>query len=106
MQSHTNKSKFADTKFNKFNRGPYYYVYSFDTIAEFSNNVIKKVPVTVPYGYMIVDQSGTTNDFLNCSKQVLRTIEFHLKDSRGNYINMHNMNCSFSLVFNKFNLVE
>ena len=76
---------------------------SFDTIAEFSNNVIKKVPVTVPYGYMIIDQTGTNNDFLNCSKQVLRTIEFHLKDSRGNYIKMHNMNCSFSIVFNKFN---
>jgi len=79
---------------------------SFDTIAEFSNNVIKKVPVTAPYGYMIIDQSGTNNDFLNCSKQVLRTIEFHLKDSRGNYIKMHNMNCSFSIVFNKFNLQE
>jgi hypothetical protein len=77
---------------------------SFDTIAEFSNNVIKKVPVTVPYGYMIIDQTGTNNDFLNCSKQVLRTIEFHLKDSRGNYINMHNMNCSFSIVFNKFTI--
>jgi len=79
---------------------------SFDTIAEFSNNVIKKVPVTVPYGYMIIDQTGTNNDFLNCSKQVLRTLEFHLKDSRGNYIKMHNMNCSFSIVFNKFNVSE
>ena len=79
---------------------------SFDTISDFSNNVIKKVPVTAPYGYMIVDQSGTTNDFLNCSKQVLRTIEFHLKDSHGNYIKMYNANCSFSLVFNKFNLFE
>jgi hypothetical protein len=79
---------------------------SFDTISDFSNNVIKKVPVTAPYGYMIVDQSGTNNDFLNCSKQVLRTLEFHFKDSRGNYINMHNKNCSFSIVFNKFNISE
>ena len=71
-----------------------------------SNNVIKKVPVTAPYGYMLIDQSGTNNEFLNCSKQVLRTIEFHVKDSRGNYIKMHNMNCSFSIVFNKFNLQE
>ena len=38
-------------------------LWSFDTIASFSNNVIKKVPITVPYGYMVVDQSGTNNDF-------------------------------------------
>lgn len=77
---------------------------SFDTIAPFSNNVIKKVPVTVPYGYMIIDQSSSNNDFLNCSNQTIRTLEFHLKDSRGRYVNLHGMNVSFSLVFNKFNL--
>jgi len=77
---------------------------SFDTIAPFSNNVIKKVPVTVPYGYMIIDQNSTTNDFLNCSNQTIRTLDFHLKDSRGRYINLHGMNVSFSIVFNKFNL--
>ena len=79
---------------------------SFDTISSFSNNVIKKVPVSVPYGYVIIDQNSSNNDFLNCSKQVLRTIEFHLKDSRGNFIKMHGMNCSFSIVFNKFNLTD
>lgn len=77
---------------------------SFDTLSSFSNNVIKKIPVNVPYGYMIIDQSAATNDFLNCSKQTLRTIEFHLKDSRGRYINMHGMNISFSIVFNKYNI--
>ena len=30
---------------------------SFDTLATFSNNVIKKVPVNASYGYMVVDQS-------------------------------------------------
>jgi hypothetical protein len=52
---------------------------SFDTIAPFSNNVIKKVPVTVPYGYMIIDQNSSNNDFLNCSNQTIRTLEFHLQ---------------------------
>ena len=33
---------------------------SFDTLSSFSNNVIKKVPVNVPYGYMTIDQSSTT----------------------------------------------
>jgi len=77
---------------------------SFDTIASFSNNVIKKVPITQPYGYMVVDQTGTNNDFLDCSRQTLRTMEFHLKDSRGRFVNMHGMNVSFSIVFNKFNM--
>ena len=79
---------------------------SFDTISPFSNNVIKKVPINVPYGYMIVDQNSSPNDYLNCSRQTLRTIEFHLKDSRGRYINLHGMNVSFSIVFNKFNMNE
>jgi len=77
---------------------------SFDTLSPFSNNVIKKVPVTVPYGYMIIDQNSSNNDFLNCSRQTLRTIEIHLKDSRGRYVNLHGMNVSFSIVFNKFNI--
>ena len=77
---------------------------SFDTIASFSNNVIKKVPITQPYGYMVVDQTGTNNDFLDCSRQTLRTMEFNLKDSRGRFVNTHGMNVSFSIVFNKFNM--
>ena len=76
---------------------------SFDTLSSFSNNVVKKVPVNVPYGFMIIDQNIAYNDFLNCSKQTLRTIEFHLKDSRGEYINMHGMNVSFAIIFHKFN---
>ena len=51
-----------------------------------------------------IDQNSTNNDFLNCSKQTIRTIEFHLKDSRGRYVNMHGMNISFSIVFNKYNI--
>lgn len=77
---------------------------SFDTISSFSNNVIKKIPITVPFGYMIIDQYSSDNDYLNCSGQTIRTIEFHLKDSRGRYILMKNQNVSFSIVFNKFNL--
>ena len=75
---------------------------SFDTISTFSNNVIKKVPINVPYGYMILDQNSSPNDYLNCSRQSLRTIEFHLKDSRGRYINLHGMHVSFSILFNEF----
>jgi len=77
---------------------------SFDTIASFSNNIIKKIPVTADYGQMILDQFISTNDFLDCSRQTLKTLEFHLRDGRGNEINLHGMYITFSLVFNKYNL--
>ena len=77
---------------------------SFDTLATFSNNIIKKVPVNAPYGYMVVDQNMSTNDFLNCSRQTLRTLEFHLRDGRGREIDLKGMYITFSLVFNKYNL--
>jgi hypothetical protein len=77
---------------------------SFDTLSTFSNNIIKKVPVTSPYSFMIVDQGMSTNDFLDCSKQTLRTLEFHLRDGRGNEINLNGMYITFSIVFNKYNL--
>ena len=77
---------------------------SFDTLATFSNNVIKKVPVNAQYGYMVVDQVMSTNDFLNCSRQTLRTLEFHLRDGRGREIDLKGMYITFSIVFNKYNL--
>ena len=64
---------------------------AFDTLATFSNNVIKKVPVNAQYGFMVVDQVMSTNDFLNCSRQTLRTLEFHLRDGRGREIDLQGM---------------
>lgn len=79
---------------------------SFDTVSAFSHNIIKKVPVTANYGYMIFDNSMTTNDFLDCSNQTLKTIEFHIRDGRGRYINLHNAHITFSIIFNKFNITS
>lgn len=76
---------------------------SFDTLAAFSNNIIKKVPVLSNYGFMIIDQFMTNNDFLDCSRQTIKTLEFHLRDGRGRLINMHGCHCTFSIVFNKYN---
>jgi len=71
---------------------------SFDTLSFFSNNVLKKIPVNVSYGYMIVDQFISGCDYLNCGGQSLRTLEFHLKDGMGNYIKMPQY-VTFSIVF-------
>ncbi len=43
----------------------------------------------------------TSNDFGDCSNQTLRTINFQLKDSNGNDINLHGNNWSFSKIFSR-----
>ena len=77
---------------------------SFDTIfaGRGDNNIVKKVPVLVNYGYMVIDQMMSTNDFLDCSKQTIQTLEFHLKTSSGKYVPLHGAHVSFSIVFNRF----
>ena len=75
---------------------------SYDTVAPFSNNVIKKSPVTANYGYMIIDQYMSNNDFLDCNNQTLKTLEFRIRDGKGNLINLHGAHVTFSIVFNKY----
>ena len=72
---------------------------TFDTIAPFSNNVIKKIPGLTSYGYMIVDQIVTPADFLSWSSQTIKTLEFHLRDGLGIYINLVGNYVTFSVVF-------
>jgi len=62
-------------------------------------NIICKVPVNADFGYLALCNIIAAHDFLNCSRQVLRTLEFHLKDVKGNYIPLHGGHCSFSIVF-------
>jgi len=52
---------------------------------------------------MIIDQLMTTNDFLSCEKQTLRTIEFSLTDVNGNEIPLHGSHVSFSIIFDQMN---
>jgi hypothetical protein len=62
-------------------------------------NIICKVPVNADFVYLVICNIIANHDFLNCSKQTLRTIEFHLKDVKGNYLPLHGGHCSFSIVF-------
>ena len=61
--------------------------------------VIKKIPVSSEFGYMIIDRSVSQHDYLECGKTTLRTLEFTLRDGRGRLVPLHNANYSFSLVF-------
>jgi hypothetical protein len=61
--------------------------------------IIRKIPVTSDYGYVIQEKFYMEYDLIECSKQTLSVLEFQLKDARGNIIPLHGSNVSFSVVF-------
>ena len=61
--------------------------------------IIKKVTVSSPFGYLILDSVVSPHDKMDVSRQTVKTIHTTLKDVSGNVINLHGANCSFSLVF-------
>ena len=60
---------------------------------------IKKVPVNADVGMYIFYDEFLLSDVLDCSKQSFSVLEFQLRDSRGNLVNLHNNNVSFSICF-------
>jgi hypothetical protein len=67
------------------------------------SDILKKVPVTADFNQMIFDNSLIGNDYLDCSRQTLRTIEFRLTDSAGHEIPFHGSFVSFSILFDQMN---
>ena len=73
---------------------------NFMTAGSFGERtIIKKIPVTVGEGEMILDDTRSAMDLLNCSKQTLRRLEFQLTDEYGNELVLQNQDVSFSLIF-------
>ena len=59
---------------------------NFNTIGpRGQSSIIKKVPVTANFNEVIFDSTLVGNDFLDCSRQTLRTLEFRLTDVNGKY---------------------
>ena len=57
---------------------------NYNTIgARGESDIIKKTPITSDYNYMIFNNVLQGNDFLDCSRQTLRTLEFRLSDVSG-----------------------
>ena len=65
--------------------------------------IIKKVPVNANYNSMVFDNMSSSNDFLDCSKQTLRNIEFTIDNVHGQRINLHGQDVSFSIIFDILN---
>ena len=51
--------------------------------------IIKKVPVRANYNELIYDDAVLGIDYLTCSRQSLSRLEFKLKDTYGNFSNLH-----------------
>ena len=80
---------------------------SFSTIgARGENNIIKKIPITSDFGYLIVDSITSDHDWLDCSGITLNNVEFVLKDVKGNDVPLHGSHVSFSIVFSRLSLED
>ena len=63
------------------------------------NTIIKKVPVSSSFGYLVIDSVVAPHDKIDVSRQLVKTVEFSLRDVYGSVINLHGAAISFSLVF-------
>ena len=63
------------------------------------SNIIKKIPVTADYGYMIHDSVVVNHDWINVSKQQLKLLEFKITDAYGNVVDIRGIRVSLSLIF-------
>ena len=55
--------------------------------------------MTTEYGFTIIDNIVVSHDWIDVSKQLLKTLEFKLSDAYGRNINLRGMPISFPLSF-------
>ena len=97
------KSSYVDLQYNKnvYLHSPN--LSSFSTVGCLGERtVLKKIPVNVGNNEMIIDNITSSSDWLDCSKMTLRTLQFQIKNVKGQVIPLHNTNVSFSIVFDKY----
>jgi len=74
---------------------------SFNTIGINGEcSILKKIPVTVTFGSIIVDQTYLQTDCTDVTGKTLRQIRFRLIDSDGKLVNLNGADWSMSLLFN------
>ena len=73
---------------------------NYDTLGpQGENSIIKKVITNADFGYLVIDQVVSDHDYLGCARMTLNTIDFQLRDVRGNFIPLHDCPVSFTIVF-------
>ena len=69
--------------------------------ARGENNIIKKVPVNADFGYQVIDQMVSDHDYLSVERMTLGTIDFQVKDVKGNFIPFKGSPISFTIKFSQ-----
>ena len=69
--------------------------------ARGENNIIKKVPVNADFGYQVIDQMVSDHDYLSVERMTLSTIDFQVKDVKGNLIPFKGSPISFTIKFSQ-----
>ena len=77
---------------------------NFHSPSAYSNAIIKKVPVNVPFAGIIHDQGVSEYDYVNCSRRTISRLTFRITDELGNTLNLHGINISFSLLFHNLDM--
>ena len=73
---------------------------NYDTLGPLGeNSIIKKIITDADFGYLMIDQTVSDHDFLNCERMTLNTIDFQIRDVRGNLIPFHDSPVSFTIIF-------
>ena len=58
------------------------------------STIIKKVPVSSSFGYLIMDSVVAPHDKIDVSRQLIKTLKFALKNVHGNVVDLHSANIS------------
>ena len=73
---------------------------AFDTLGpRGEQNIVKKIPVSADWGYVIFDSVVSEHDYIDVSKGYYKTIELVLRDVKGNVIDLNSSHWSLSIVF-------
>ena len=63
------------------------------------STIIKQVPVSSSFGYLILDSVVAPHSKIDVSRQLFNTMGFSFRNVHGNVIDLHGANISFSLIF-------
>ena len=74
--------------------------HNFHSPSTYTNAIVKKVPVNVPFAGVIHDNGNVPDyDYVNVSRRSIKRLTFRLFDEGGNLIDVNNVDLSFSLLF-------
>jgi len=67
--------------------------------ARGESTILRKIMVNTGWGFSIIDKLSDATDSISCSKLSLSTLDFQLRDVRGNIIPLHGAHMSFAIRF-------